>query len=217
MTHPASPKKMFYLARSTWWMKLLSPRFVWSVKTSEKKIYLTFDDGPHPEATPFVLDELKKYNAKASFFCVGSNVLRHPELYQRLLDEGHSTGNHTHTHPNGWNTPSRSYLEDVKKAAGCIESTLFRPPYGRIKRAQRKNLAEAMGIREARVVMWSILSTDFDPRREPEECFELVKKYAKKGSIVVFHDSQKGFRNLSVALPLTLKYFSEQGYLFEKL
>ena len=198
-------------------MKLFWPRFAWSVKTSEKKLYLTFDDGPHPEATHFVLDELKKYNARASFFCIGINVEKHPGIYQRIIEEGHSTGNHTHTHPNGWKTSTADYLADVRKAAGCIQSTLFRPPHGRIKRSQWKKLAEAMGIREARVIMWSVLSADFDARKEPQQCFELVKRNAKKGSIIVFHDSQKGFRNLTVALPLTLQYFSERGYLFEKL
>ena len=208
---------MFYLARSTWWMRWLWPQFTWSVRTGEKKLYLTFDDGPHPEATPFVLDELKKYNASASFFCIGSNVLKHPDIYERIIKEGHSTGNHTHTHLNGWKTSSQIYLDDVRKAAEHIQSELFRPPHGRIKRSQWKKLQEAMGVPEARVIMWSVLSADFDGRKEPLECFELVKRHARPGSIIVFHDSRKGFKNLATALPLTLRYFSEKGFQFEKL
>jgi peptidoglycan/xylan/chitin deacetylase (PgdA/CDA1 family) len=212
-----SSEKFFYLLRSTWWMRWLLPRATWKVRTSGKKIFLTFDDGPVPGVTTFVLDELKKYGAKASFFCIGENVVKNPELYQRIIGEGHAVGNHTHRHPNGWNTGTRKYLEDVAQASVHIRSFLFRPPYGRIKRSQAKGIARAMGVEHAHMIMWSLLSGDFDPARSREDCFEVIRKYGRPGSIIVFHDSLKAFPNLSYALPQTLDYFSKQGYLFEKI
>jgi peptidoglycan/xylan/chitin deacetylase (PgdA/CDA1 family) len=207
---------MFYLPASTWWMRAWWPRFTWRMDAGEKDLYLTFDDGPDEQATVFVLDALKKYNAKASFFCVGEQVVKHPGLYRRIIEEGHSTGNHTQRHLNGWENSTDTYLHDVKEAGKLIESSLFRPPFGRIRRSQWKGLEQAMG-RPARVIMWSVLSADFDTGKTGEQCFGYVKKYARGGSIVVFHDSAKAFPNLSYALPRTLEYFTNAGYRFKRI
>lgn len=207
---------MFYLPASTWWMRAWWPRFTWRMDTGEKDLYLTFDDGPDEQATVFVLDELKKYNAKASFFCVGEQVMKYPELYSRIIEAGHSTGNHTQRHLNGWKTSTDIYLRDVQEAGTLIDSSLFRPPFGRIRRSQWKRLGAAMG-RPPRVIMWSVLSADFDTGKTGEQCFAYVKKYAREGSIVVFHDSAKAFPNLSYALPRTLEYFANAGYRFKRI
>jgi len=196
---------------------MLWPSFTWKINTLEKKIFLTFDDGPDPVATPFVLDELKKFNARASFFCIGENVLQQPGLYHRILEEGHSVGNHTQRHLNGWKTNTRQYLDDISEAAKSIRSSLFRPPYGRITGTQAKFISQAMGVKDPEVIMWSVLSGDFDTSRSREECLEIVKKYGSAGSIIVFHDSEKAFPNLSYALPGTLRHFSSLGYSFEKI
>ena len=135
---------MKYFIKSPWWLKRLHPSYVWNMQTKEKVVYLTFDDGPHPEVTPFVLNELRKHDALASFFCIGKNVVAHPEIYKRILDEGHTTGNHTHNHLNGWKVKDDVYLKDILEASRHIDSSLFRPPYGRITAFQAKNLPAAM-------------------------------------------------------------------------
>jgi len=184
------------------------PDRVWSIDTKEKKIYLTFDDGPHPVATPFVLDELKKYNARATFFCIGKNVENNPELYARILAEGHQTGNHTQNHLNGWKTADEAYLSDVRLAARNIQSTLFRPPYGRIRSRQARRL------NEYKIVMWDVLSGDFDLTITKEACLQNVLKFTSSGSIVVFHDSGKAWDKLRYSLPLMLEHFSKKEYKF---
>ena len=188
---------------------------IWNFKTNEKVIYLTFDDGPVPELTEWVLDELKKYNAKATFFCIGKNVVEHPLVYKNILDEGHSVGNHTYNHLNGWKTPDSEYLENVLEAKKYINSNLFRPPYGRIKKPQR----EALMQNDAgfQIVMWSVLSGDFDVNITPEACCNTVLKNSENGSIVVFHDSEKAYSRLRYALPIVLKFFTEKGYFFNKI
>lgn len=192
------------------------PEYTWDIPSGNKELYLTFDDGPHPQVTPWVLDELKKYGAKATFFCIGDNVTKYPATYRRILDEGHAVGNHTFHHLNGWKVPVEDYLADIKKAAEHIHSSLFRPPYGRIKRTHLKGLNEAMNAR-ARVIMWDVLSADFDPSFTPEQCLQNVVRNATPGSIIVFHDSEKANRNLTYALPGVLQHFSEQGCLFKKI
>ena len=197
-------------------MKKFYPRYQWDVPTKEKIIYLSFDDGPEPSVTPFVLDMLKRYHAKASFFCIGKNVKEHPALYRRIIDEGHATGNHTHQHLNGWKTSDPVYLDDVRQAAELIHSGLFRPPYGRIKLSQAKKIRAEFG-KDAKIVMWSLLSGDFDTALKPEDCWNMTKDAVRPGSIVVFHDSEKAYPRLSYTLPRLLEYFSLQGYQFEKL
>lgn len=208
---------MKYLVKTPWIVKKLWPSYTWGVDTKEKIIYLTFDDGPHPVATPFVLDELKKYNAKATFFCIGKNVIAFPDIYKRILEEDHAVGNHTQHHLNGWKTEDDVYLEDIAEASKYIDSRLFRPPYGRIKRFQAKNIQHAMKQADPKIIMWSVLSGDFDTSLSKEMCLENVVLNAGQGSIIVFHDSEKALHLLQYALPLFLSLFSERGYSFQKL
>lgn len=188
---------------------------IWRIPTAEKILYLTFDDGPHPVATAFVLNELKKYKAKATFFCIGKNVQEQPQLYQQILTEGHRVGNHTHNHLNGWKTDDKTWLSNVKEAAKWIDSDLFRPPYGKIRSFQAKLLQEATP--SFRIIMWNVLSADFDQNISKEQCFNHVKSNAKPGSIIVFHDSEKAFENMKYALSETLAHFSGMGYRFEAI
>lgn len=180
-----------------------------------KILYLTFDDGPHPVATPFVLDALRRYNARATFFCIGKNVKEYPLIYRDILMEGHRVGNHTMDHVNGWKTDDAKYLENVREAMQWIDSDLFRPPYGRIKLFQTRLLQGA--TRPLRVIMWDVLSADFDRELSGERCARNVIRYAREGSIVVFHDSEKAFDRLQKALPAVLEYFSKLGYRFEAI
>ncbi len=192
---------------------MLYPKRVWRMPTREKVLYLTFDDGPHPQATPFVLDQLKQYNAKATFFCIGKNVDAHPAIYQRILSEGHAVGNHTQRHLNGWKASDEVYLSDMEEAAQRIDSNWFRPPYGRLRSTQ----ASAIQTRfpNMKIAMWDVLSGDFDPNNTGDACATAVIRHVRPGSIVVFHDSQKAWERLSNCLPSTLKYFYNQGYRFE--
>jgi peptidoglycan-N-acetylglucosamine deacetylase len=207
---------MRYLVTSPWWMRMLFPaKLTWSIPTTEKILYLTFDDGPQPEATAFVLDELKKYQAKATFFCIGKNVQEQPALYQRILSEGHRVGNHTQNHLNGWKTDDTKWLSNVKEASNWIDSDLFRPPYGKIRTFQAKLLQEAHP--PFRIIMWNVLSADFDQSISPSQCWTNIKKNGKPGSIIVFHDSVKALPNMKFALRETLSYFSAMGYRFEAI
>ncbi|MEP6746552.1 MAG: polysaccharide deacetylase family protein [Bacteroidota bacterium] len=206
---------MLYLVKTPWWIKKwLYPDYLWSMPRNQKKIYLTFDDGPQPLVTPFVLDILKKYNATATFFCIGKNVAAHPDIYKRILTEGHATGNHTYNHLNGWKTKDKTYFENIIQASNYIDSRLFRPPYGRITRFQAKQVAEKM---DYTIVMWSVLSADFDVRITPQKCWSNVKRSAGNGSVIVFHDSEKAMERMGYALTEALEYFSKKGFVFEKL
>lgn len=189
------------------------PSLVWRIPAKEKKIYLSFDDGPHPVATPFVLDRLAEYGAKASFFCIGKNVAAQPAIYQRILAEGHTVGNHTHEHVNGWKTTDEDYVTDTMTATTYIQSDLFRPPYGRIKRSQIKLLRE----KGMKIMMWDVLSADFDTNLTAQACLSYVLYHTKPGSIVLFHDSEKAWERMSAALPAVLKHFSREGYVFDRL
>ena len=208
---------MKYFVKSPWWLKKFYPSYTWQVKTREKVIYLTFDDGPHEQATPFVLNELKKYNAKATFFCVGKNVSALPTLYNRIIEEGHTTGNHTYNHLNGWKTADAVYLKDVADASNVIHSSLFRPPYGRIRSFQAKNIPAVLKDPNAKIVMWNVLSGDFDQTISKEQCLKNVVMNANAGSIIVFHDSTKALPLLEYCLPRTLEFFSEKGFRFESI
>jgi peptidoglycan-N-acetylglucosamine deacetylase len=202
---------MFYPVKIPWWVKLLYRNCTWQMPGGEKVLYLTFDDGPHPIATPFVLDVLKQYNAKATFFCIGKNVFENRKIYDRIITEGHQTGNHTHDHLDGWRTENHVYLQNISKAAVHIQSPLFRPPYGRIKKRQIKLLPEY------RVIMWTVLSGDFDKKISGEKCLSNVVKNAESGAVIVFHDSEKAFENMRYALPGVLEYFTSRGYRFDAL
>ncbi|HVU53936.1 MAG TPA: polysaccharide deacetylase family protein [Puia sp.] len=206
-----------YLVKTPWWLKKLYAGLIWDIPHSadEKVLYLTFDDGPHPVATPFVLDVLRTYGAKATFFCIGKNVQAHPSIYKRILEEGHRVGNHTQHHVNGWKTRDKAYLDDVRQAAQYIDSDLFRPPYGRITAFQASLLRKPPF--EYKVIMWDVLSADFDRKLSPERCSRNVIRHARRGSIVVWHDSDKAFPRVEAALPVVLGYFQEKGYRFESL
>lgn len=206
---------MYYFVKTPWYLKKMYGDMLWDIPSSEKVMYLTFDDGPNPIATPFVLEQLKKYNAKGTFFCVGKNVMEHPTLYRQLLDEGHVTANHTFNHLNGWKVSDKDYFKDIIDARQYIDSALFRPPYGRITRFQAKHLRQS-GLKY-KVVMWDVVSGDFDITITPEKCTANVLKNARTGSIVVFHDSEKAYPNLQKALPATLEHFSVMGYRFEAI
>jgi peptidoglycan/xylan/chitin deacetylase (PgdA/CDA1 family) len=201
-----------YLVKSPWWLKKLYPALTWNIATEEKEVYLTFDDGPHQTITPFVLDALKQHNAKATFFCIGKNVKEHPAIYERIISEGHKVGNHTFNHYNGWKTSDDVYIKDILAAKEYIDSDLFRPPYGRITKFQIQQLKSLF-----RIVMWDVLSADFDTLITPQKSLEHVTSNVSPGSIVVFHDSQKAFPRLEYALPKTLDYLSENGFTYRAL
>ena len=206
-----------YFVKTPWWLKRIYSSYIWSVQTKEKIIYLSFDDGPHPVATPFVLDELKKYNAKATFFCIGKNVVAEPAIYKRILDEGHSVGNHTYNHFNGWKTKDDIYLDDVKEAGKFIDSTLFRPPYGRITSFQAKNISSALNRKDVKIIMWDVISGDFDESLAGNQCIQNVILNAKNGSIIVCHDSMKALERLKMMLPAVLNFFENRKFRFERL
>jgi peptidoglycan/xylan/chitin deacetylase (PgdA/CDA1 family) len=206
---------MIYFTKTPWVLKKLYPECIWEVKEPGKNIYLTFDDGPHPQATPFVLQELKKYQAKATFFCVGKNVKDYFEIYKQIISAGHKPGNHTFNHLNGWKTPDKKYLDDIVQAASFIDSNLFRPPYGKITKFQLKALrGEKINLK---TIMWNVLSGDFDEKITPENCYLNVMNNAQSGSIVVFHDSLKALPRLEYALPRVLTYFAEKGFQFNAI
>lgn len=206
---------MLYLAKTPWWLRVFYRQCTWLMPGSGRNIYLSFDDGPHPEITPFVLDELKKYDARATFFCIGKNVLAYPDVYKRIIDEGHAVGNHSHNHLNGWKTKDADYLDDIAMASQYISSNLFRPPYGKITRVQLQALSKPRFNMHS--VMWSVLSGDFDSRITPGKCLENVLKNTRPGSIVVFHDSEKAAGRMRYALTGTLEHFKNGGFGFEKI
>ena len=194
--------------------KTLFPDLIWDLPSKEKNIYLTFDDGPTPEITDWTLDVLKKHNAKATFFCIGKNVENHPTLFQRILTEGHSVGNHTHNHLRGWKTNIKTYIDDILRADIEIHnSKLFRPPYGQIKPKQAKQLIQ-LGYK---IIMWNVLAIDWDHSVSNQKCLENVINNTSSGDIVVFHDSLKAANNMQYALPKVLEYFSKREFEFKRI
>ena len=206
---------MFYFVKTPGWLKKIYKERTWSIDTKEKNIYLTFDDGPHPEITNIILDDLKAYNASATFFCIGKNVIDYPDVYKRIIEEGHAVGNHTHNHLNGWKTGDAEYLDNIAVAKKHIDSNLFRPPYGRITKFQQIQLQKNKF--QLNTIMWSVLSGDFDTTLKPKQCLENVLLNSKEGSIVVFHDSEKAKEAVLFSLPQVLKYFTGKGYTFKKI
>lgn len=191
---------------------VLPASLIWQVKTMDKTVYLTFDDGPIPEVTDEILEILGKYNAKATFFCVGENVKRYHGIYGRILEKGHSTGNHTHHHLKGWSTNYADYMNDIREAGQFIDSGLFRPPYGLMTYKQAKTLSK-----EFKVIMWSVLTRDYDPVISQEECLQTSLEGLKSGAIIVFHDNLKAREKVLYALPRLLEYMEREGYRSEKL
>lgn len=192
---------MVYLVKTPSLVKPLFKSLIWNFKEKKDSVFLTFDDGPHPVITPQVLDILNEYNAKATFFCVGDNVKKYPDIYQRILDEEHTVGNHTYNHLNAFKTNHEIYIENVKQCTQYVNSSLFRPPYGKLKRKQIIALKDYFNI-----IMWDVLSGDFDAKVTPKKCLNNVLKYIKGGSIVVFHDSEKAKEKMLYALPEVLNF-----------
>jgi len=203
---------MFYPVKTPKLVSRLMPQYLWRINSPEPVVYLTFDDGPIPGLTPWVLDTLAQFEAKATFFCVGDNVRKHPDIYARLLAEGHRTGNHTFNHLNGLKTPAAQYIENVRTCAEYVDSSLFRPPYGRLRRGLRRALSA-----DYQLVLWDVLSGDFDRALSPEKCLAGVLKHTEPGSIIVFHDSLKAEPNLRYTLPRALEAFRQKGWRFEAL
>ncbi len=192
--------------------RMLFPESAWRINTKRKSVYLTFDDGPIPEVTPWVLDILDKYNIEATFFCVGDNVRKYPDLFEEIKRRGHSFGNHTMNHLQGSQVTTRRYLRNVQEAHDLIRSNLFRPPHGLLRWSQAKVLKDHFMI-----VMYDLVTRDYSKKLTGEQVFKNVKRYARKGSIIVFHDSLKAERNLKYALPKSIEWLLENGYSIEKI
>jgi peptidoglycan/xylan/chitin deacetylase (PgdA/CDA1 family) len=184
----------------------------WDVRDETVSLYLTFDDGPTAGITGELLAILNRFDAKATFFCIGRNVERHPELFQQILDAGHAVGNHTYSHLKGWFTKNKEYFDDIDLASQLISSNLFRPAYGMITPSQARFLQQRY-----RIVMWDVMSFDFDPGTGGVKCLDHVTQYARAGSIVVFHDSLKASEKMLYALPRMLEYFGEKGFVFKAI
>jgi len=197
-----------YLFRPPGWLTIFFRDCIWKMPPEGNRVYLTFDDGPHPEITVRVLDLLAQYGAKASFFCIGDNVARYPGVYRRILEEGHTVGNHTYHHLNAWKVSNEEWMADIRKAAQRIDSPWFRPPYGRIRNRQARALRE-MGLK---TVMWSLLSGDFDTRLSKEDCARNTLSMVTPGSILVFHDSEKARERMEYTLPRVLELIKARGW-----
>lgn len=208
----------FYWVKTNSVIKRLFRNQIWSVPNNEKKIYLTFDDGPTPQVTQWVLSILKENNIKATFFCIGKNVADNLDIYNQILLEEHSIGNHTFNHLNGWKTTTKEYLENIKDCENIFQkkqntNKLFRPPYGKISKKQSK-LVRKSGYK---IIMWDVLSADFDQTISPEKCLENATKKVTSGSIIVFHDSVKAFKNLEYTLPRAIAHYKGKGFVFDVL
>jgi peptidoglycan-N-acetylglucosamine deacetylase len=206
-----------YWVKAPEWLKKIFPKgLIWDMPATEQpSVYLTFDDGPHPTITQFILDQLAIYNAKATFFCIGKNVVLYPEPFRKLIDAGHTVANHTHNHLNGWNTSAREYIDNIQLAAQHIQSHAFRPPYGRIRRSQVKKLTGLSP--DWRIYMWDVLSADFDMQITPQKCLDNVLDNIRPGSIIVFHDSDKAWERMSYALPRVLEHCQKQNWQMKAL
>jgi peptidoglycan/xylan/chitin deacetylase (PgdA/CDA1 family) len=198
-------------------IKWIFPNYVWNIPNDEQKVFLTFDDGPTPEITEWVLEQLKLHNAQATFFCIGNNIEKYPEIFQKTIAEGHAIGNHTFDHLNGWKTTTEDYIENVKlyetQNPKLVTRNLFRPPYGKIKHSQSKILRK-LGYK---IIMWDVLSRDYDQSISATQCLENVLSNIETGSIIVFHDSVKAEHNLKYVLPKTLEFLKEKGFICDKI
>ncbi len=204
-----------YLVKTPKLVSRLFPKRLWAFANKKNTVFLTFDDGPIPEVTPWVLQQLKKYNAKATFFCIGDNVMKHPNVFKQVIKDEHGIGNHTFNHINGWKNATQTYIQNIEKFEKevPIKTILFRPPYGKITSNQAKKLTE----RGYKIVMWDVLSADFDTSISKEKCVSNVLNNIEEGSIVVFHDSLKSFKKLNYVLPIVLEYISKKGWQCEAI
>lgn len=213
----------FFPAKIPHFIKRIFPNYTWDISAKNKTLYLTFDDGPTPEITQWTLDTLNKYNAKATFFCIGNNVEKYPKIFYNVLKEGHSIGNHTQDHIVGWKTSTKEYINNTLQAETIInkelENTeiklnLFRAPFGKLKNSQGKALKK-LGYK---IIMWSVVAFDWEQKVSKEQCLKNVINNASiKNNIIVFHDSVKASRNLMFVLPKVLEHFSEKGYIFKAI
>lgn len=201
-----------YLSFTPRFLQSMFPDLVWRIETEQKELYLSFDDGPIPEVTPWVLDQLDHYQAKASFFCVGQNIERYPSIFEELHRRGHTIGNHSYNHLSGWGSENIEYIRNVRKGARISGSKLYRPPYGKLRPSQSRFLKHHYVI-----VMWDVLSGDFDAELSAEACYQNVLRKAQPGSIIVFHDSLKAKAKLTEVLPRVLEHFSNEGYQFKAI
>ncbi|RVU89799.1 polysaccharide deacetylase family protein [Flavobacterium columnare] len=211
---------MFYWVKTQNFIRCLFFNYIWFIPNKSKTIYLTFDDGPTPEVTEWVLDLLKEHNIKATFFCIGKNIKEYPKIFKRILSEGHSIGNHTYNHINGWKNSTHEYLNDIiscektiAENSGINQSNfkIFRPPYGKIRPNQSKELKK----RGYKIIMWDILTADFDLSISNEECIKNATQKIESGSIIVFHDSKKAYYHLKNCLPKAITFYKEQGFSFD--
>lgn len=225
VTVPMKP----YFIKTPGILKIIFRNWVWRLSSKEKVLYLTFDDGPTPEITEWTLNELKKHKAKATFFCIGKNIAEHPEIFQKILKENHAVGNHTNNHLNGWKTKTAAYLKNIEDAEKYFEENLkpnhfnerletrnlklFRPPYGRLTLSQSRKIRK----KGYKIIMWDVLSADFDPAVSNDKCLENVIRNTQNGSIIVFHDSVKASEKLKFVLPKILEYYSFIGFKFKSI
>jgi peptidoglycan-N-acetylglucosamine deacetylase len=195
--------------------RLFPSSLIWRFSETERELYLTFDDGPVPGPTDFVLETLRKYNVTATFFCIGDNIAKHPDVYARIMAAGHATGNHTFNHVNGWKTPNDLYLDNIRRCDEVLqmqpERPLFRPPYGRIRWSQIREL------QTYRIIMWDVLSIDYEKNLTTENCFARSVQVTRPGSIIVFHDSFKAEKNMMYTLPRYIEHFLAKGFVFKKI
>jgi len=203
---------MLKLIKTPSFIRYIYPSLIWNKEKSRKTIYLTFDDGPCKDLSNFVLDELKKYQAKATFFYLGKQVEKYPKIIERCINENHQIGNHSYSHLNGWKTKNKKYYKDINKASKLINSNLFRPPYGRIKISQIKHLKK-----KYKIVMWDVLSWDFDENTCAKKCFKNIIENTSSGSIIVLHENEKTHKKVKEVLPKILNYFSSKGFTFDVL
>lgn len=211
----------FYWVKTNWIIKKIFSNCIWDVPNKQNTVYLTFDDGPIPEVTIWVLEELKKHNAKATFFCIGDNLKKNPTIFKKIITDGHAIGNHTFNHLNGWKTKFSTYIENIKQcedeiqkhSKSSLKSKLFRPPYGKLTFGQSKAIRK-LGYT---IIMWDVLSADFDTTISKEKCLDNLLSNIKPGSIIVFHDSIKAFKNLEYVLPTTLTFLNNKNFNFEVL
>lgn len=194
------------------YFSVLYPSATWKIKTNQPDVYLTFDDGPHPEVTPYVLSILEKHQISATFFCVGKNIAQYPQLFNELIVKGHTVGNHTYNHVNGYTTLTKKYLQEFEQCQQLYPFKLFRPPYGKITPRQLTRLKT-----KTKIVMWSVLSCDYNINLSPADCYYTVIKNCKPGSIIVFHDSKKAFKNLQDSLEKSIITLKQKGYSFKPL
>jgi peptidoglycan/xylan/chitin deacetylase (PgdA/CDA1 family) len=193
-------------------LRWIYPNYTWKVKTTKKVVHFTFDDGPHPQITPWVLEQLEKYGAKATFFMVGENIVKYPEVFELVKQSGHGIGNHTFNHLKGWKTNNDVYFQNMEQCQQYTQTGLFRPPYGRIKNSQAKQIAKTH-----RIIMWSRLSRDYEADLNISESLKAMQLLPANGHIFVFHDSEKAFKNLQIILPKLLAFYQKEGYEFERI